>query len=397
MQQTLYKSKTAILLSVLFIFIFFDKNALGQTILDPGDLVIVGVNTNYSSCGGNPAEDRVSFVCFKDITTNTAIDITDNGWQRLNPNQFGDNEGIFRFTYTAAAPIPAGTVFTLIFLNDATGVDPLNPDWSVVDLNVEPRWLNMNTNGDQIYIMQGGSWNDGDGVINTHDATYDNGVFLFGFNTKSAWIDFANSSTESGLHPEVTPCYHMEPTSGNTSFISYGGPITATTQLEWISRISDPLNWVTYANCSSYSVISSISIQTSGMSIDCTICNGCGSINETLTFNLPAFGGPFNVVYTDGTNNFTLNGINDGHTENVTVNMNTTYSLVSVTDDNGCPVYSNFDGEAVVSVTGGGGMASLSGGGIVCSGSCTTISINISGGVAPYTVNASISFPPIPR
>ena len=134
------------------------------------------------------------------------------------------------------------------------------------------------------------------------------------------------------------------------------------------------------------------------MSINCTICNGgCSAINETLIFNLPNSGGPFDVTYTDGTNTFTLNDISNGHTETVNLSSNTTFSLVSVVSADGCPTFSNFAGDAVItfSGTGGGAMASISGGGVLCSDNCTTVTISISGGTPPYTIGSSISFPPI--
>ena len=62
---------------------------------------------------------------------------------------------------------------------------------------------------------------------------------------------------------------------------------------------------------------------------DTIICNG-----ETvpLTFSLSG-NGPFDVVYHDGTNH-TLNNINDGHTIDVSPSSTTTYTLISVHDDN---------------------------------------------------------------
>ena len=65
---------------LLFLLCFFMKFAWinAQTRLDPGDLAIIQVNANNNLCSG-VAADRISFICFKDITAGTTIDITDNG------------------------------------------------------------------------------------------------------------------------------------------------------------------------------------------------------------------------------------------------------------------------------------------------------------------------------
>ncbi|MBL0155299.1 MAG: proprotein convertase P-domain-containing protein [Chitinophagaceae bacterium] len=77
--------------------------------------------------------------------------------------------------------------------------------------------------------------------------------------------------------------------------------------------------------CATASVLS-----VSGLS---TICNG-GSANLVVTVT----GGqsPFTVVYNDGTSNFTVNNYLSGANIPVSPTVNTTYSLVSVTDANLC-------------------------------------------------------------
>ena len=81
------------------------------------------------------------------------MDITDNGWERINPNLFGDSEGTFRFTYNGGT-LNAGTTFDLIFDGDVNVTNTNNPDWDVTDLNFSFGGLNMNSSGDQIFVMQ---------------------------------------------------------------------------------------------------------------------------------------------------------------------------------------------------------------------------------------------------
>jgi len=63
-----------------------------------------------------------------------------------------------------------------------------------------------------------------------------------------------------------------------------------------------------------------------------TICTG-SSAEIIVEFNGV---GPFNFAYNDGISDFQVNGVNNPYTLTVTPTVNTTYSLVSMSDDN-CP------------------------------------------------------------
>jgi gliding motility-associated-like protein len=393
-------------LFLVFLLFSFSKNLNAQTSLEGGDLAVVGVNANNFACSGQNGEDIISIVCFKDITAGTTIDLTDNGWERSNTNQFGDSEGTIRASYSGGT-IPAGQVITFVASNSGSYSVVTHAGWTFISLNDPPGLftsLNLNANGDQLFFMQGGIWDWGNPASGTHDATY-NGKILFGFNTKPNWNVFANDSNDSGLHPNVIPCFHMEPSSGQSDYQKYTGSMTAVTQVEWIKLISDASNWTSYPTCAAYNSAApdytglvNFPIDISEMSIDCTVCTGtCSTINETLVFNLPTVNGPFTVVYTDGINQFTLANITDGHTEIVSVSSNTTFSLVSVTAADGCPTYSNFAGEAIISFSGAGGVnASLSGGGVLCTDNCSVVTITITGGTAPpYTLDGVLDLPPL--
>lgn len=342
--------------SLLFFFLFQSSfQVFGQTTLQPGDLAVVGVNASNVGCGGISTEDLISYVCFKDITPGTVIDLTDNGWERLNPGLWGDTEGTIRMTYSGGG-IPAGEVITISAVNTPETYNCIShTGWSFVNINPVGFAMNLNSGGDQIYFMQNGNWTVGSPVPSTHDASY-SGTILFGFNTQSTW-NANGTSQQSNLHPSVTPCFHMEPSVGQTDFLKYTGPMTAATQLEWIDRIGNSSNWTAFPNCGAYNAAApnyplpiSLPISPSGISLDCNVCSGCGTVNDILTFNLPSFGGPFNIVYTDGITNFNLFGTSNGHTVPVTVTATTTFEIVSITDVNGCPVFSNFEGDAIITV-----------------------------------------------
>lgn len=220
-----------------------------STVLFPGDFAIVGVCSNIAACvGGTSAgDDEISFVCFQDITTGTSIDLTDNGWQRENANLHGNTEGYYRVTRNGGT-ITAGTVITIYLQNSAPffiGVYPDN-DWSL-DIKT-PGSAVLNSNGDQIFFMQGGTWVNG--VAGDHDATYTGGEYLFAFNTNDSWTDFGLSTQESGLIGGMD-CFNMMP-SGATDYLKYTGPQTEATQIEWIGRLNDNTNWTSFASCAAY-------------------------------------------------------------------------------------------------------------------------------------------------
>jgi len=105
----------------------------------------------------------------------------------------------------------------------------------------------------------------------------------------------------------------------------------------------------------------------------------CSGAPVTLTFTLPT-PGTFNVVYTDGTTNFPLNGISNGATVVVNPSVNTTYTLVSVTNPvTTCSVTApsaNLTGSAVVNV-GTLPTADISGTATICAGTNTALTFTL--------------------
>lgn len=133
---------------------------------------------------------------------------------------------------------------------------------------------------------------------------------------------------------------------------------------------------------------SSLSCQNSGNSIDvemiptptATITGGgglCAGSDGSISFELNGEG-PFDIVYSDGTNEFTLNGIDDGHSEDVTPNENTTYTLVSVSDNSASSCDGVVDGSAVFNVN-EPPSGTISGDANVCVGESTDLTFNFTG------------------
>ncbi len=240
--------------------------------LSQGDIVVVGVCSNIAACvGGTSAgDDEISFVCFKDITTTTTIDMTDEGWERCNANKWGNSEGFLRIRRTGST-IPAGTVITFRLNQTGVALTGIFPDnnWAI---DIDIRSLILNSNGDQIYFMQGGTWDDGDhtcdvtgGTVGTgssdcENATYSGGEVLFGFNTNDIWTSgicsASNSSSgngrsqNSGLYNGMD-CFNIVPNTA-TDYLKYTGPTSPASQITWVGRINNNTNWTAYSDCASY-------------------------------------------------------------------------------------------------------------------------------------------------
>jgi len=232
----------------LFPFLFLSMFGLGQTIINPGDLVILGVDANL---GGNP--DEISFACFKDITTGTEIQITDQGYERCYAGLWGSNEGGAKLTRTGGT-IPAGTVITFRTAQPtAPYIVFTYPDtlWTAASLGVgvPANSFNLNSGGDQVFIAQGGTWTP-DTLCSNHYPGI-GGKMLFAFSTSGSWISLGNSTQQSGLYPGMS-CYNMVAPSGASDFVKYIGPLTAATQKDWITRIATITNWFKYTTSALY-------------------------------------------------------------------------------------------------------------------------------------------------
>lgn len=233
----------------------FDPSA-APTVFEPGDIAVLGVNSNLTCVSGYSAgDDEISFVAFKDITNGTQFYVTDNGYQYANTGQWGDTEGCYEFTRTGGT-IAAGTVITFRFKNvGPDNMEYISPDadWSFVKVAGLTTGVVLNAGGDQLYFMQGGSWTNGAGSA---DVIYSAGTYLFAFNTNSSWTNFGGTSQHSGLIMGME-CFSMMPGVA-TDFIKYTGDMSPTTKRGWIDRINSPGNWTSYtgadntAKCNAY-------------------------------------------------------------------------------------------------------------------------------------------------
>lgn len=117
-----------------------------------------------------------------------------------------------------------------------------------------------------------------------------------------------------------------------------------------------------------------------------TVCVG---EDATITFNLSG-NPPFDIVYTDGSNNFTITGASNPHTEIISAAQGTfTYTIVSVTDQDSTKTAPDpsLSGSAEITALFTGAIdATLSGTGSICEGDTSIINFSANGGTSPFDI-----------
>jgi len=213
-----------------------------STVLEPGDIMVVGFSPNTDCAGG---DDQISFFCFKDIQTGTEIDLTDCGYGGCFPGQFKTTEGFVALTRTGGA-IPAGQVIT--FHIDGSGVVTFvapDTEWSYSNLN--SNGVNLSTAGDPFFFMQGSSTWDGSSASTSYDGTLLLGVT---FKLASDWGSSCNPN--SSELPQSLTCLNIK-LLFSKSYYKYTGLITSATQHDWILRIENASNWTTtFGDCNEF-------------------------------------------------------------------------------------------------------------------------------------------------
>lgn len=233
-------------------------NVYDQTVLSPGDLAILAVNTNIGTSG----EDQIAFVCFKDLSPGTKIYLTDNGYEREYAGEWGGTEGVISITRTGSV-LPKGTI--IVFQSTTSNVT-LSSHYDIYTCGVaDTNWtksgspgsgFNLNSD-DDVWIMQGGTWTND----TSHHSTYDGNV-LYGW-TESGWdtgvgtIGDPNGTKWSALYPGANCFTTIAPVGvGKVKFNDpdINGDFTSTTnaRLDWIALINTTSNWDTYTDNTTY-------------------------------------------------------------------------------------------------------------------------------------------------
>ncbi|MFY0600080.1 MAG: VCBS domain-containing protein, partial [Cyclobacteriaceae bacterium] len=111
----------------------------------------------------------------------------------------------------------------------------------------------------------------------------------------------------------------------------------------------------------------------------------CAGESTNLVVNITGGTSPYTVALSDGT---TINSYTTGSNIAVMPTVTTAYTVVSITDTNGC-VGSGNTGTATVTVNNGSTAATINGATTICEGTSTNLTVNITGGTSPYTVQLS--------
>ncbi|HMR16711.1 MAG TPA: hypothetical protein PKD13_09535, partial [Mariniflexile sp.] len=194
--------KTLSLLISLFCAVGF---GYGQTTLVAGDIAITGFNSDDS--------DEFTFVLLRDITINTTINFTDNGW--FSSGSFRSGEGLL--TWTATSDLSCGTEITII------DNSPFSASiGSVTDSPV----FQLSTNGDQILAYQG---------------TILIPSFIFAINFDGAGWSNATSANDSGLPTGLTNGVNAVDV-GEIDNGNYNCTVT-TNQVLTLAAVSAATNW----------------------------------------------------------------------------------------------------------------------------------------------------------
>ena len=228
--------------------------ACASTFLESGDLAILAFNTNVD---GSFGYDEISFVSFIDIEPGTVIDFTDNAYEKCGTtNGWGVSEGWFRMSRTTST-LPAGEVVTVrVEYGDAIAVAP-DANWTLSKPQPSGQGnFDLNADGEQVFIMSGGSVGGPGSSSPTSDAGTYSGDFLYGFNTKGdVWTPVCGNSSAGGTKNSAKPvdfdCFLVWPTS-QADKNKYTGPMTAASQREWLYRINTSSNWTGYADNTTY-------------------------------------------------------------------------------------------------------------------------------------------------
>lgn len=228
------------------------------TVLNPGDLAVLAVNTSITS-----GTDQIVFVCFRDLLPGTSLFLTDNGYERRNANQWGGTEGVITITRTGSV-LPKGTIITIETTTpnvtsgthyDVYTCGAIDTNWTKTAVSGGGvGGFNLNNN-DDIYFMQGGTWvND-----TAHASTYSGNV-LYGW-TESGWQTTVGTTVTgdtawSTLYPGME-CFNTTAPTGD-GFVKFNDPdavdfsSTNRGKFDWIALINDQTNWSSFVDNTSY-------------------------------------------------------------------------------------------------------------------------------------------------
>lgn len=221
---------------------------------------MVGVNTDNknNSCSPSGADDydNIFLVSFKDIGVGEEILITDNRYN--SNNNFNNTEGWLKFKKVNSI-LEAGTVFRLDIKYNSYVINSIQNGWQLVGTGGN---FGLNVGGDQLFILNKGNWSNG-------NYTGTQAQLLFGYNTTNSWNN--NSGSSNSILPGTNTSnyninfdirsFHFTPIKcvdtncqDNKRYRFYNGESSATSKDQWLIRLVNPNNWISFedGDCSSF-------------------------------------------------------------------------------------------------------------------------------------------------
>jgi len=227
-----------IYISLLFICLPLINN--GQS-LAKGELLIAGVNQlnrgNICSTDNSLTHyDNIIFLTLKDIENGEIITLTDNRY--LGNQQFTTTEGFYQLE-RVGGKIEKGNFFRIDLPFGSITNNPIFNGWKLIDSYYR---ISLSSNGDQLFILNNGSWNN-QGVYS--------GKILYGYNSFNAWTTIADPSNsilpESNQDEFDITSFHFTPNESTSSLYRiYNGPLNHSSKNEWLIRLLNPNNWISY-------------------------------------------------------------------------------------------------------------------------------------------------------
>ncbi len=224
-------------------------------------------------------------------------------------------------------PIPSGTNYNWV-INDVNNCNPVTLSGSFSCICTTDAGTMSSTPLAACVGSTVSATHNGDEALDAND----NLIFVLHSSNGNSLGTVFGSNT-NGVFSFVPPMV-----AGTTYYISaVAGDSTANGGV----NLSDPCLSVAFGQPVVFNAPPQASISSSQ-----EICTGeSANIVFTLTGNAP-----FDVVYSDGSQNFTLNNILNGHSVSVSPNTTTTYTLVSTTDNNTPACSSNGGGSVTITV-----------------------------------------------
>ena len=234
-------------LKVMLCFLVFSLGAIGQTLLSPGDLLLVTVNADGS--------DNFDFVPLADIASGTVINFTDNAWITAG-GALNSNEGIL--VYTASGSVTKGTV---VSYPGSTGGEWASGGGS----------FNIAAAGDNILVYQG--------LSSSPDFIYG-----AGWARATPWVYNSSAATNTSDIPSVLSTQANTIISLGTyddyQYVTSNG--TSGTKSELLALIANSANW-TGDNTTAYPALSAtFTVNDASLPVTLSLWDGTSKNGEVI-------------------------------------------------------------------------------------------------------------------